>query len=133
MHTTMEWILAMAKTDSHKQQLGKWGEQTAAVFLTGRGYSILGKNLRTPYGEIDLLAEKDNILIFVEVKTRSNRSFGEPEEAITDDKKAHMVAAAEAYLQGHPECNQDWRIDVISLVRSSPGKVEIRHFENAVS
>ena len=112
-------------------QLGKWGEQFAATYLTKQGYTILGSNIRTPYGEIDLLARQADTLVFVEVKTRSSPSLGFPEISITPKKFSHMVSAAQAYLLDHPELNLGWRIDVISIQRSSPGQPpEIVLFEN---
>lgn len=123
----------MKHPENHRQRLGKWGEEAAAAYLTGNGFEILAENLRTPYGEIDLLARKDSVLVFVEVKTRSNRAYGEPEAAITEKKKAHMLAAAEAYLQSHPDQTSDWRVDVISIVRLPGDDMDLQHFENAIS
>jgi putative endonuclease len=112
-------------------QLGQWGEQIAAAYLTEQGYIILGSNVRTPYGEIDLLARQADTLVFVEVKTRSSSSLGLPEISITPKKFSHMVSAAQAYLLDHPELNLAWRIDVISIQCSSPGQPpEIVQFEN---
>jgi putative endonuclease len=128
-----------------KQVLGRWGEALAAEYLVARGYTILECNARTPYGEIDLVARQEAetspheaaggySTIFVEVKTRASRSFGLPEEAITARKQAHMLAAAQAYLQGHPELEGNWRIDVIAIQRYSTSEpATIQHFENAIS
>lgn len=117
----------------HKIQLGRWGEQQAEKFLLEKGYQILNKNVRTPYGEIDLVAQKDEMLIFVEVKTRSSRAFGNPEEAVTETKLTHMIDSAESYLQENPHLLQDWRIDVIAVTKISVYDPEIVHFENVVS
>ena len=111
--------------------LGRWGEQVAADHLIQHGYTILGCNLRTPYGEIDILARQDDMLVFIEVKTRSSGSLGFPEISITPKKFFHMVSAAQAYLLDHPELETAWRIDVISIQRMSLGQPpEIVHFEN---
>ncbi len=124
-----------------RQNLGKWGERTAADYLTTKGYQVIGRNIRTPYGEIDLIArlpgktspEKD-ILAFVEVKTRATASFGFPEESVNFRKQAHLLASAQFYMQEHPELEGDWRIDVIAIQRLNPGKPPaITHFENAIS
>jgi putative endonuclease len=124
--------------------LGRWGEAVAADYLSGRGYTILEYNARTPYGEIDLVARQADkrlprepgggfVTVFVEVKTRSSRMFGMPEVSVTSRKQAHMLAAAQSYLQGHPELEGDWRIDVIAIQRFHPDRPPaIRHFENAV-
>jgi putative endonuclease len=130
-----------------RQAFGRWGESLAAEYLAGQGYTILERNARTPYGEIDLVArqveefsaaEGDQsrayATIFVEVKTRSSRSFGLPEEAVTSRKQAHMLAAAQAYLQQHPELEGSWRIDVIAIQRYHASEPPtILHFENAVT
>lgn len=117
---------------NQKQTLGAWGEQVAAKFLEEQGYTILERNLRTPYGEIDLVAHSGSELVFVEVKTRSSERFGHPEEAVTETKAVHMIESAEAFLLENPETHQDWRIDVISILRKPGEAPEILHFENAV-
>lgn len=118
-------------TPASRITLGRWGEQVAAEYLNQLGYTILGCNLRTPYGEIDLLAQRDDTLVFVEVKTRSSGSLGYPEISITPKKFSHMVSAAQSYLLDHPDLESTWRIDVISIQRMSPGQPpEIVHFEN---
>lgn len=121
--------------DTHRQRIGRWGETTAAEYLSKRGYAILGRNARTRYGEIDLLARApEGMLVFVEVKTRTSRSFGYPEEAVDARKLGHLVASAEAYLQEHVELEvQGWRIDVIAIEGrpgEEPDRVGIEHFEN---
>jgi putative endonuclease len=118
---------------TYRKNLGRWGESQAAAYLAGKGYLILDSNARTDYGEIDLIASQDSVTVFVEVKTRSSTSFGLPEESITPRKQAHLLAAAQAYLQDHPELDADWRVDVISILRKGKGgKPEIAHFENAI-
>ena len=77
---------------TRNQRVGKWGEQAAADFLAERGYEIVARNLRTPYGEIDLIAQKDGFTIFVEVKARTSKVFGPPEVAVTPRKQGHMLA-----------------------------------------
>lgn len=116
-----------------RKNLGQWGEKVAAKYMDERGYTLLGKNIRTPYGEIDLVFRFGDVTVFVEVKTRSSQAFGYPEEAITKQKKQHLIESSQAYLQEHPELDGDWRIDVIAI-QSLDGKKEIciEHFENAV-
>ncbi len=115
---------------SRNQSIGRWGEQAAADFLHEHGYEITGRNLRTPYGEIDLVARKEGLTIFIEVKARTSRSFGPPEVAVTPRKQAHMLACADHYAQQNEL--DHWQIDVIAVERVK-GKTEIVHFENAVS
>lgn len=113
--------------------LGRWGEETAARFLVSKGYEVLARNYRTSYGEIDLIVCKERQLVFVEVKTRTSTQFGNPEDAVNDEKQAHMLAAAQAYLQENPTEEMDWRIDVIAILKHNKNKPEITHFENAIS
>lgn len=114
---------------TRNQRVGKWGEQAAADFLAERGYEIVARNLRTPYGEIDLITQKDGFTIFVEVKARTSKVFGPPEVAVTPRKQGHMLACAEHYAQQNEI--DHWQIDVIAIEEIA-GKVEITHFENAI-
>lgn len=119
---------------NRKQALGRWGEAEAARYLTARGYRILGRNLRTPYGEIDILAQQSDQLVFVEVKTRTSRTFGNPEEAVTPRKQEHLLASALYYLQENPDLPSDWRVDVLAIYCPAPGlPPEITHFENILT
>lgn len=114
-------------------KLGRWGEDLAAEFLTDCGYQVLERNVRTPYGEIDLIVQRGDELVFVEVKTRTSTRFGFPESGLTQQKQAHLVAAVDAYFQARPELSCDWQIDVIAIRKLGDGKKpEILHFENAV-
>jgi len=114
------------------QDLGHWGEQKAVAYLQQKGYRIIDTNVRTLYGEIDLIADHRNVLIFVEVKTRSSSAFGLPEKAITQVKREHMLASAQAYLQENTSLDNDWRIDVIA-VRKISDQYQIVHFENVIT
>ena len=117
---------------NQKQALGSWGEQRAAEYLESLGYEILARNVRSEYGEIDLLARHASALVFVEVKTRSSVDFGHPEDSVTLSKQQHLFDSAIDYFQAHPELNGDWRVDVISVSRTPSGQPEILHFENAL-
>lgn len=114
---------------SRNQRVGRQGEQAAADYLAGRGYEIAARNVRTPYGEIDLIARKDGFTVFVEVKARTSSSLGPPEIAVTPRKQQHMLACAEHYAQQNEL--DHWQIDVIA-VQSVEGRLEITHFENAI-
>ena len=115
---------------NHNQSIGRRGEQAAEEYLLEHGYEIAGRNLRTPYGEIDILASKDGISVFVEVKARTGSIFGPPELAVTNRKQAHMLACASYYAQ-HNNIDH-WQIDVVA-VEDRGGKIQITHFENAIS
>lgn len=125
--------MANKRAKQTTKQIGDWGEAQAVAWLQERGYLILGQNIHTPYGEIDILARKEDQLIFVEVKTRQSTQFGRPEEAVTERKIQHLVESAEYYLQEHPDLDMDWQIDVIAIQHDSKNnRTEFTHFENAV-
>ena len=119
-------------TKTRRQQTGRWGEDAAARFLETKGARIVARNVRTPYGEIDLIASRGESLAFVEVKTRTGMQFGFPEQGVTAKKLEHMTAAALFFITEHTEWSDcAWQLDVIAI--QSPGvggKVEITHFEN---
>jgi putative endonuclease len=120
---------------THQQRIGRWGEAAASGYLERQGYLIVARNARTRYGEIDLIVQRESTgLVFVEVKTRSSLSFGNPEEAVDSRKLDHLVSAAQAYLADHPQFSElDWRVDIVAI-QGRPGAkfedVHIEHFEN---
>ena len=115
---------------NHSQRIGKWGEDVAAEYLVERGCKIVARNTRTPYGEIDIIAKQGNVIIFVEVKTRTSNKMGLPEESITARKRQHMVSAAEHYAAEHEIDN--WQIDVISIEGKPGSTPKVTYFENAI-
>ena len=96
------------------QTIGQIGEQLSVNYLKEHGVNIIARNYRTEYGEIDIIGLDEKDLVFFEVKTRSTKTFGEPEIAITDTKLQHMINAAMAYIQKFAE-DENWRIDVIAV------------------
>jgi len=118
---------------NRRQQTGRWGEQAAAGYLEGRGYTVLARNLRTPHGELDIVARKLDLLVFVEVKTRSSHFFAYPEQAVTPRKLSHMLAAAEHFLQTHPEAGETWQFDVLAVECGPDREPVITHFENVIA
>jgi putative endonuclease len=112
------------------QKIGAWGEDVATEYLNEHGYAILARNYRTPFGEVDIVAEKEGLITFIEVKTRTSSSLGPPEISVTPRKQEHMLAAAEHYAQEHEL--DHWQIDVLA-VEGKPGtQPAITHFENAI-
>ena len=117
---------------THKQVVGRWGEDTAAQYLAANGYTVLARNVHSAHGEIDIIASKDGLLVFVEVKTRSTHTFAYPEDSVTRRKQAYLLSAAEDYLQAHPESGDSWQFDVIAVEGAPGGKAQIDHFENVI-
>ncbi len=121
-------------TTGSRQSLGRVGEVLAGAYLKNKGYSIVQINLRTPYGEIDLVSKYKDTIVFVEVKTRANTNLGPPEISITPRKAEHMRNAAEFYIQQHPELDADWRIDLVTIqMRPDNSPALIDHFENVLA
>ena len=111
-----------------KRRLGREGELIAAAYLESQGYRIRSYNYRAKRGEIDLIAEKAGILVFVEVKARSSRSHGFPEEAVSE-KKAQMLAQTAQHYIEESNWQQDIRFDILSIELEPP--FTIGHFEDA--
>lgn len=118
-------------TPNWKQSLGRWGENIAVRVLQNRGYTILAQNLHIGHAEVDVLAQKDDELVFVEVKTRSSSAFGQPEEAVDERKLTHLIEAAQRYII-EQESELAWRIDVIAITGSPGSNVdpEILWYDN---
>jgi putative endonuclease len=112
-------------------ETGIKGEQIAVNFLLKKGYKILHNNWRHERKEIDIIAQKDDLLVFVEVKTRNRTDFGFPEEAVKGKKQGFMKLAAEAYMDSNKEF-QKIQFDIISILIDNEGTVkELLHFEDA--
>ena len=110
--------------------IGNWGEGVACDYLKNLGYEILERNWRTGRAEIDIIAKHDDILVFVEVKTRSYEYYGSPESSISEHKQMLMADSVSAYMD---LINHDWeiRFDFISIIRNKNMLPEIKHFEDA--
>jgi putative endonuclease len=113
-----------------KRDIGKRGEEIAARFLKANGYEILERNYTYEHGEIDIIAQKGNTLVFVEVKYRHNLEYGRPEAAISKKKIRMVKKTAEAYLMEKNLPEGECRIDVIAILELEKGKPEIEHYEN---
>lgn len=108
------------------------GEQMAGKYLQENSLQIIDMNVRTAYGEIDLIAKDGETTVFVEVKTRSNLTFGHPETGMTAVKIRHLLNSVQAYLLEHEDCSGDWRIDVVAIMKISGTSPEIVWFKNAL-
>jgi putative endonuclease len=108
---------------------GDRGEQAAANFLRGKGYTILATNWRSGHKEIDLIADDCGRIVFVEVKTRSTASFGYPEEAVTQAKQQKIASAAYEWIMQN-RFGGEIRFDIIAILRQQD-KTMITHFTDA--
>jgi len=109
---------------------GAQGEEIAVRYLTGRRYEIVERNYRCRHGEIDIIARRRNVLVFVEVKTRRSRAFGSPLEAVSLKKQRSISAAAQTYLQHNRLAGCAARFDVIGVLLCG-GATDLEHIENA--
>jgi len=110
-------------------ELGKDGESAAIAYLKENGYKILHTNWRKGHFELDIVAESEDELVIVEVKTRSEGSIVDPEDAVTNQKIRNIVAAADAYIKFF-DIDLPARFDIISVIGKSPD-FEIDHIEDA--
>jgi putative endonuclease len=116
-----------------RQEVGKLGEKTAQKFLKKRGYRIRETGFRCRHGEIDIIAQKKDCLVFVEVRTKSNLDFGTPEESITQAKKERLIASALTYTTTHQNLPALSRIDVVAIELDDKGQVKrIELIESAI-
>lgn len=118
-----------------KTQFGLYGEHLAEKYLKNKGYLILDKNFRRKCGEIDIIAKKDNKIIFIEVKTRkleNNREMGEGEESVNYYKQQKLLKTAELYLLEKKIDNIFWQFDVLSILIDKTAKIaKIKHIADA--
>lgn len=118
---------------TYRRRLGDLGELLAQAFIRSKGYKIIETNFRTRDGEIDIVAQKDDCLSFVEVRTRRGSQFGTPEESLTETKQQRLETLAETYIQTHENLPTQWRIDVVAIEIDKKGYISrIELIENAV-
>jgi len=111
-------------------QSGIWGEELAAAYLREKGYVILERNWHSGHRDIDIIAQRNDCTVFVEVKTRSNREYREPEEAINYEKQKNLLRSINHYLN-YRHLKAPWRFDVITIIGKPYGNTpEINHIEN---
>lgn len=110
-------------------ELGKLGEQLAVDFLIKNGYEIKEKNWRFRKAEVDIIAQKENTLAIIEVKTRSTDFFGNPQDFITPKKINLLVKAIDEYVNTN-DLNVDVRFDVIGIIKTEK-ETKIEHLEDA--
>lgn len=119
--------------ENHNKIVGQLGEKKAKFYLIKKGYKILDCNYRYRYGEIDIIAKKDGVTVFVEVKTRSDEKYGRPSEAVNYFKRRNITAVSQMYLLKH-NLDTVCRFDVIEVMLKKTFlgySAKINHIENA--
>lgn len=111
--------------------LGPWGERVAARHLEALGFTILDRNFRFHRNEIDLIARRARLVVFVEVKARAGLRFGHPLEAVTRSKRREIGRVARAWIQKRGQSGDDYRFDAIAVTRGRGGAPRVEHVENA--
>jgi putative endonuclease len=115
------------------QQIGALGEKMAAAELEAAGFTILARNYRCASGELDLIARDGEVIVFVEVKTRSSAAFGLPRDAVTPAKRRKMARAASHYLLSHVENECPYRADIVEVALVRGRVAAVRHLRGAFS
>ncbi len=117
-----------------RKDVGDLGEKLARNFLKKKGYRIRETNFRCRHGELDIVAEKKDYLVFIEVRTKTGADFGSPEESVTFAKKEKLIALALTYCNTHQNLPLSWRIDFVAVELDQKGKAtRIELIENAIS
>lgn len=111
-----------------KRKIGDFGEDLAAQYMIDKGYEILSRNFSKPYGEIDIIAIKDDIICFVEVKTRKSTQYGYPREAVNYHKQQRIIKASQIFMMENNMNNYFMRFDVCEVFTESR---KINYIENA--
>jgi putative endonuclease len=116
-----------------RRATGILGEKLAGEFLGRNGYDVIETNYRCPGGEVDIIARQRDTLVFIEVRTKTSRQFGGPEESITPAKMERLRTVAAHYGQTHLDLPEARRIDVVAIQMNRSGRVtHIELIENAV-
>lgn len=114
-----------------RKSLGNLGENLALKHLKNKGYKFLERNFRSKFGEIDIIAREDDVLVFIEVKTRWSKKFGPPEGTVTPWKIKRIIKIGQYYKSLHPELPEAMRIDVVTIEFSPGGRIgETRIIKN---
>ncbi len=114
-----------------RAKLGQRGEKVAEKFLRRKGYRIRARRYRTRFGEIDLIAQHKNSIVFIEVRTLSSDRHGSAFEALSHAKKQHVLHTAKEYLYNHRLMDREHRFDFIQVLLDDTTPPKIEHIENA--
>jgi len=117
-------LLRRRKLLSDRESLGRWGEKRCEKFLKNKGLKTLTRNFTCKTGEIDLvMVDSDRTIVFVEVKTRADETFGPPEQSVTYSKKDKLLRTARYFLATHEIEDRPYRLDVVAIVLGPRGSV----------
>lgn len=114
-----------------RHQLGREGERLAERFLKQRGLKTIARHFSTPVGELDLIMRDGDTVVFAEVKTRRDRKYADPQDAVRADKQRRMTRAARWFIHRKRWDDKPCRFDIVAVTRSPDGEAEIEHFPDA--
>lgn len=112
-----------------RRKFGNWGEDAAVNYLERQGYEILDRNFNCRWGEIDIIARRQGILAFVEVKSRHSLTYGRPAEAVTRTKQGRLRKSAYQYLKNHQVTRLRYQFDIIEVL-DLYGQISLNHLKN---
>ena len=107
-----------------RQELGRIAEEHAARYLRAKGYRVIGRNYRAPTGEIDLIAEHEGAVVFIEVKSRSTEEVAQARDSVTLGKQRRIARTAAAWLSARGGRERVTRFDVVEVAITPEGRVE---------
>lgn len=113
-----------------RQELGEIGERIAERWLVRRGWRIIGRRFRSGHRDLDLIAHREGMVAFVEVKARSSNEFGDPVQAVSWRKQRELGRSAKVWIDRHGRGDEAYRFDVIGILIDRD-RVRVRHIENA--
>lgn len=111
--------------------LGNKGEKIAGEYLESHGYKIIQRNFRCMFGEIDIIACKQDVVVFAEVKTRLSMKYGRPGAAVDGRKQQKIIKTAQWFLRGNKNPGKHFRFDVLEVLRTPAGQSSINHVQGA--
>ena len=113
---------------------GNYGENLACKYIKDEGYEILSRNFNCSYGEIDIIASKDDEIVFIEVKTRCQNTYGEPIESVTSNKKNHIYNTAKYFLYKSNLLDANIRFDIIEVYLDDAEyyQYNLTHYQNVI-
>jgi putative endonuclease len=130
MTVASETLLTLAPMSAARQEFGEVGERVAERWLRHRGWRVLQRRFRNGHRDIDLVAERDGTVAFVEVKARTSLEFGDPVEAVHWRKQRELARSASVWIDRHGRPNESYRFDVIGVLLEGKS-VRVKHIENA--
>ena len=126
------WLSSKRRLLADRELLGRWSEKHCRKFLEKKGLKTLTSNFSCKTGEIDLImVDTDRTIVFVEVRTKADETFGSVESSITAPKKARLLRTARYFLATYDIDNRPFRFDVVAIVLGPRGTPQIRYYKNA--